>query len=272
MQEKSIAILIMLAFIGIGMAFLFVGLMVCGTGTPHEDVWMYQNPAKAAQTVQMPMLTEEQHQKAIEIAEQNETVRQYLERGYKMLGISSTFGNISGRETAITDVYVTLNKDKDWVFANVDLSEEKVTGILKSRGEIAGFEMRKGKIKAVNETEIRIAIGDREGKLIRTPKVRELTEEERERAREIALSDPEVQNIINGKSYELKIRPAGVIITTEAGEVETKFNGASIMFELEDGTIYFVHVDLEKGKVIRISPPIPPPETSGKKLANEHKK
>jgi len=100
MQEKSIAILIMLAFIGIGMAFLFVGLMVYGTGTPHEDVWMYQNPAKAAQTVQMPMLTEEQHQKAIEIAEQNETVKQYLERGYKMLGISSTFGNISGRETS----------------------------------------------------------------------------------------------------------------------------------------------------------------------------
>jgi len=125
-------------------------------------------------------------------------------------------------------VYVTLNKDKDRVFANVNLSEEKVTGILKSRGEIAGFEMRKGKIKAVNETEMRIAIGDREGKLIRAPEVRELTEEEREKAREIALSDPEVQNIINGKSYELKIRPASVIITTEAGEVETKFNGASV--------------------------------------------
>gem|GEM_PF-6196705 len=28
------------------------------------------------------------------------------------------------------------------------------------------------------------------------------------------------------------------------------------MFELEDGTIYFVHVDLEKEKVIRISPPL----------------
>jgi len=62
------------------MAFLFVGLMVSETGTPHEDVWMYQNPAKAAQTVQMPMLTEEQHQKAIEIAEQNETVKQNVKR------------------------------------------------------------------------------------------------------------------------------------------------------------------------------------------------
>ena len=80
-----------------------------------------------------------------------------------------------------------------------------------------------------------------------------------------------MQNIINGKSYEMKIRPTGVIITNEAGEVETKFDGASVMFELEE-TVYFVHVDLEKEKVIRISPPIPPPETSGKKLANEHKK
>jgi len=38
MKEKGIAILIMLAFIGISMAFLFVGLMVSETGTPHEDV------------------------------------------------------------------------------------------------------------------------------------------------------------------------------------------------------------------------------------------
>ena len=276
MKEKGIAILVVLALIGVGMVFASVGLMMRRTGAPHEDVWMYQNPLKPpniSPKMQVSMLTEEERQNAIQIAKQNETVKEYLERGYKMLGISSTFGNISGSETAITDVYVTLNKDKDWVFANVDLSEEEVTGILKSRGEIAGLEMREdGEVKAVNETGLRIAIGGWEGKLIKAPEVRELTEEERERAREIALSDPEVQNIINGKSYEMKIRPAGVIITTEAGEVETKFNGASVMFELEDGTIYFVHVDLEKGKVIRISPLIPPLEPSGKKLANEHKK
>ena len=68
----------------------------------------------------------------------------------------------------------------------------------------------------MNETELRIAIGGREGKLIRAPEVRELTEEERERAREIALSDPEVQNIINRKSYEMKIRPTGVIINNRS--------------------------------------------------------
>ena len=56
----------------------------------------------------------------------------------------------------------------------------------------------------MNETGLRIAIGGREGKLIKAPEVRELTEEERKSAREIALPDPKVQNIINGKSYEMK--------------------------------------------------------------------
>ena len=255
MKENGIAILVVLAFIGMGMAFLFVGLMVSGTRTSHEDVWMYQNPVKEEFT--FPTLTEEQRQAAIEIAKQNETVKEYLEQGYEIGDGSVTFGNISGNERKIEREYVTLRKDKDLVFANVDLNEGKVTEILKSRGENAELEMREGgKIKAVNETEIRIAIGGREGKLIRAPEVRELTEEEREKAREIALSDTEVQNSIEGKNYEMEIRPTGVIITNEAGEVETKFNGASVMFELEDGTVYFVHVDLEKGKVIRISPPL----------------
>lgn len=256
MEEKGIAILIMLALIGIGMAFAFVGLMVSGTGTTPEDVWMYQEPVKGELT-SFPALTEEQRQKAIEIAKENETVKQYLDQGYEIGSRSFIFTNIPKHEAEIADVYVTLTKDKDWVFANVDLNEEKVTGILKSRGEIAGLEMREGgKIKAVNETEIRIAIGGKEGTRIRTPEVRALTEEEREKAKVVALSDLEVQNVIAGKNYELAIKSTGIIITNEAGEVETKFSGASVTFELEDGTIYFVHVDLEKGKVIRISPPL----------------
>ena len=86
--------------------------------------------------------------------------------------------------------------------------------------------------------------------------MRDLTEEEREKAKAVALSDPEVRNIIAGKNYELAIKPAGMIITNETGEVETQFNGASVTFELEDGTVYSVHLDLATEKVIRISPPI----------------
>lgn len=259
MNQKSIAILIMLAFIGMGMAFLFVGLMVSGTGTSHEDIWIYQSSPK--KLLEIPMLSEKQRQMAIEIAKQNETVKQYLEQGYEIARVCP-IGNLSKEEEAMdtVSVEVSLVKDKEWVYANIDLDKREVTRILKLDGEVAGFKMQNGKIKAVvNETEIRITIGGKEGKLIRAPEVRELTEEEREKAREVALSDPEVQNIIKGKNYEMEIRPTGVFITNEAGEVETKFDGASVMFELEDGTVYFVHVDLEKEKVIRISPPVPSP-------------
>ena len=95
--------------------------------------------------------------------------------------------------------------------------------------------------------EVGIAIEGRDGKWIRAPEVRELTEEERGKAREVALSDPELKNIMNGKNYKMEIRPTGVIITNEAGEVETKFDGTSVMFVLEDGIVYFVRRP-EEGK------------------------
>ena len=261
MNQKNIAILVVLALIGVGMAFMFVGVS-CSVERErsHEAIWTYQKPPEIAPKIQIPMLTEEQRQKAIEIAKQNETVKQYLDQGYEIARVP-LIGNLSKEEEVMdmVSVDIPLVKDKEWVYANIDLDKREVTRILKLDGEVAGFEMQNGKIKAVNETEIRITIGGKEGKLIRAPEVRELTEEEREKAREVALSDPEVQNIIKGKNYEMEIRPTGVIITNEAGEVETKFDGASVMFELEDGTAYFVHVVLEKEKVIRISPPLPPP-------------
>jgi len=254
MELKNFTILTVLALIGVGMAFAFVGLGVNGESS-SKDVWMYQKHMPVAVPVgKLPMLTEEQRQVAIEIAKQNETVRQYLEQGYAMLGARSIFGNVSDGEAEIVGMHVSLRKNKEWIFASIDLDKKRVIEILRSSGEIGVLG-----IQEENETEIRIAIGGKDGKLIRVPEVRELTEEEREKASEVALSDPEVQNIINGNNYEMEIRPTGVIITNEAGEVETKFNGASVMFELEDGTIYFVHVDLEKGKVIRISPPLLPP-------------
>lgn len=261
MDKKGIAVLTMLALTGMGMAFAFVGLMV--SGTSHEDVWTYQQPMKEKFT--FTTLTEDLRQRAIEIAKQNETVKQCLEQGYEIIGVGS-FGNISKSEKAI--VYVTLRKDKELVSANVDLDEEKITTILRSKVEIAELEIQEvGRIKTMNETETRIVVvSGRERKQIKAPEVRELTEEEREEAKEITLSDPEVQNIINGMNYTIEIKPMGMIIINEVGEVETEFDGASVSLRLEVGTIYFVHVDLENGKVIRTSPPIPPPETSGKKV------
>ncbi len=256
MKEKGIAILLLLALIGVGMAFAFVGLMVGGTS--HEDVWMYQQQVKK-NLKSIPTITEEQQQKAIEIAKQNETVKRYLDKGYEIGGGSIAFGTISQNETEVAnDYFISLiRNDNESIFVNVDLNEGKVTEILKSRGEHMGLAMREGgEIKVINQTGTEITIGDRNGKRIKAPQVRELTEEERKKAKAVALSDPEVRNIIAGKNYELTIKSMGVIITNEAGEVETKFNGASVSFELEDGTVYFVHVDIAKEKVIRVSPPI----------------
>lgn len=255
MKEEGIVILMILALIGVGMAFAFVGLMMSGTHS-SEDVWIYQQPVKA-EFKSIPTLTENRRQAAIEIAKQNETVKQYLEHGCVIGGGSIGFGTISENEPAIGSEFITIIKDNESIFVNVDRNEGKVTEIHKSSGEFMGLEMREGgEIKVINKTGLEITIGDRDGKRIKAPEVRELTEEERERARAIALSDPEVRNIIAGKNYELAIKPTGVIITNEAGEVETKFNGASVSFTLEDGTVYFVHVDLAKEKVIRVSPPI----------------
>ncbi|MFZ2070750.1 MAG: hypothetical protein WAV32_03950 [Halobacteriota archaeon] len=254
MKENGIVILMVLALIGVGMAFAFVGLMMSGTHS-SEDVWMDQKQVKEEKVKSIPTMTEEQQQKAIEIAKQNETVRQYLEQGYEIGGGNIAFGTISQNETEVASEFISLCRDNETIIINVDRNEGKVIGIHKSSGEFMGLERREGgEIKVINKTGLEITIGDRNGRRIKAPEVRALTGEEREKAKVVALSDPEVQNIIAGKNYELAIKSTGIIITNEAGDVETKFSGASVTFELEDGTVYFVHVDLDKEKVIRVSP------------------
>ena len=114
--------------------------------------------------------------------------------------------------------------------------------------------------RGVAVCEIEIAIGDK----VKTSEfIRgiELTEEEKGKAKEIALSDLKVKVIIAGKNYELKTGGIVELRLNERGEAEP--GGASVAFAFEDGTIYFVHVDLEKGEVVRISPPILPPQSMG---------
>ena len=268
MKEEGIAILVVLALIGVGMAFAFVGLAVSGESR-SEDVWMYQRPVKGELT-SFPTLTEEQRQAAIEIAKQNETVKQYLDQGYEMEGVSATFST----PTTEGGVVTLKGGKKELICAVIDLNEGKVTEIDRLSGEgmmvsITRDESGTESIKILpvretckiiyeNETEIGIAIGDKVGTLIIVGGI-ELTEEEKKEAREIAISDPKVKDLIEGKNYEMKISGITELRMNEIGEAEAELGGASVTFELEKGTIYFVHVDIEKGKVIRISPPLLPP-------------
>ena len=88
-----------------------------------------------------------------------------------------------------------------------------------------------------------------------------LTEEEKARAKEIALSDSRVQERIEGKEYEIKAINAHML-STHTGECELL--GASVFIDLPEIDKWFnVNVDLEEGKVSHIGPltPIPkPPE------------
>lgn len=92
-----------------------------------------------------------------------------------------------------------------------------------------------------------------------------LTDHERVLSKEIALNDSGVKKLIDGKDYAMNMSP--MISTDITGG--TKLIGASIALEIFEGsenTMYFVHVDLEEKKVMRISPPLKIPKTYGIKI------
>ncbi|CAD7769405.1 hypothetical protein FHEFKHOI_01745 [Candidatus Methanoperedenaceae archaeon GB50] len=84
--------------------------------------------------------------------------------------------------------------------------------------------------------------------------VKPLTDEEREEAKQIALADPEVQKLIDGKEYEIGHIGEGYGVRVEGDGVRSEMRFASLEL-LVEGMIYHVHIDLEKGEVTRISPP-----------------
>lgn len=89
-----------------------------------------------------------------------------------------------------------------------------------------------------------------------TDKVPELTEEQKEKAKEIALSDPEVKKIVEGKRYEIKVTQMKMIaiINTETKETTE----ISVNFEFDDGAWMDVFVDLDRKVVTEIGPVIKP--------------
>ncbi|CAD7775193.1 hypothetical protein AIOGIFDO_01737 [Candidatus Methanoperedenaceae archaeon GB37] len=85
--------------------------------------------------------------------------------------------------------------------------------------------------------------------------VKPLSDEEREEAKQIALADPEVQKLIDGKDYEIGHIGEGYGVRVEGDGQRSEMRFASLEL-LVEGMIYHVHIDLEKGEVTRISPPL----------------
>ena len=223
MKKKAIAILAVLGVIGLVIALTFVG-----------SVTYLMMSSEPWEELPYWKLTDEERQTAIEIAMHNETVKQYLDQGYNRSGHrpDCIYRN---DETGITVGVVLLTKagfggrwySHHYVFVYVNLNTAEVTGI------------------------------DEVLKDFR------LTEEQEEKAKHIALSDPEVKKILNGKDYEIEVgRPLVKMSSYEIPIAEgfsvmgstEELIGASVKIEFTDGTIVPVHVSLEKEEVIRISP------------------
>ncbi|MGB2727903.1 MAG: hypothetical protein WBD09_05440 [Halobacteriota archaeon] len=224
MEKKGVAILVVLALIGVVIALAFVG-SVTETGiftTSHEKTLPYWE------------LTREERQTAYQIAMQNETVKQYLDLGYNRSGHSPDC-IYRNDETGITVGEVLLSKRgfagrwhlHHYVFVYVNLNTGEVTGINEGLKDF------------------------------------KLTEEQEEKVEHIALSNPEVKKILNGKDYEIEVgRPLVKMSSYEIPIAEgfsvmgstEELIGASVKFKFTDGTIVHVHVSLEKEEVIRISP------------------
>ena len=223
MKKKAIVILAVLGIIGLVIALAFVGSVtyIMMSSEPWEELPYWK-------------LTDEERQTAIEIANQNETVKQYLDQGYHITGHSPDC-IYRNDETGITVGEVLLSKQgfagkkylHYYVSVYVNLNTGEVTGINENLKDF------------------------------------KLTEEQAEKAKHIALSDPEVKKILNGKDYEIEVgRPLVKMSSYEIPLAEgfsvmgstEELIGASVKFKFADGTIVPVHVSLEKEEVIRISP------------------
>jgi len=90
-----------------------------------------------------------------------------------------------------------------------------------------------------------------------------LSPEQRNLAEKIALADARVQDIIGAGMYTEDIQPLDTIRVKDSEDVSANGTYASIAFTLvntttaKNETAFFVHVDLDNNKVVRVSPTFP---------------
>ena len=222
MKKKVIVLFAVLGVIGLVIALAFVGSVayIMMSSEPWEELPYWK-------------LTDEEGQTAWEIAEQNETVKQYLDQGYHTTGHSPDC-IYRNDETGITVGVVLLSKQG---FAGKTYMNHYVSVYVNlNTGEVAG----------INEVL----------------KDFRLTEEQEEKAKQIAFSDPEVKKIVNGKDYEIDVGRLLVKMSSYEIPIAEGFSvmgsteeliGASVKIKFIDGTVVPVHVSLEKEEVMRIS-------------------
>ena len=207
-------------------------------------------------------------EEAVKIALNDSRVQELIEgKEYQVFGVG-TVGGIGSADRVALGLGIEEKGYTIWV----DMKNQTVTSIEEQSGDMLmhicvgpGCEnanltdftvgerrmpvMGIGRAVQVNLSELRLEIITCE---------KNLTEEEKTRAKEIALSDSRVQERIEGKEYEIKVINAHML-SQITGECELL--GASVFIDLPEIDKWFnVNVDLEEGKVTHIGPLIPIPK------------
>lgn len=255
-----------------------VGHVVCeaSIGTfALADVDLEKKEVTKVERIKMPELTEEEKDKAIEIAKADPAVQELLDKGasidkvfpmFGMISISEKNGEMKIETSVTVAVAVTLD-DVKWI-VHVDLDEGKVERILEPGSSVASVTVY-GTVygtkaeREVEEKEYEINIISIMGG-IRPPSIPPITEEEKAEIINIAKADTEVQELlakgaeINENfmfwSYKGPVASGGDEITL--GEMSK--DKANLILELKENgeaiKSWIVTIDPAVKKVVSIEP------------------
>jgi len=209
-------------------------------------------------------------EEAVKIALNDSRVQELIEgKEYQVFGVG-TVGGIGSADRVALGLGIEEKGYTIWV----DMKNQTVTSIEEQSGGVMQICVGPG-CENVNLTDFTVGVGEMPAMGIgRAVQVnlselrleiitceKNLTEEEKTRAKEIALSDSRVQERTEGKEYKIRAINAHML-SQITGECELL--GASVFIDLpEIGKWFNVNVDLEEGKVTHIGPLLPIPKPPG---------
>jgi len=123
-----------------------------------------------------------------------------------------------------------------------------------------------GKVLAQNQSALLLSFGESSGTAIvelENSQTEQLSAEQIKLAEKIALSDTRVQNILGACMYSMDVHVLDYIHVENFDGFPQNGTDVSVIFTIintttaENESAFFVHIDLDNGRVIRISPMFP---------------
>lgn len=122
-----------------------------------------------------------------------------------------------------------------------------------------------GKIIGQNQSALLLSFNGKPGTatiIVDNPQtgMQTLTEEQKDFAEQVALSDSQVQNLLGASMYTMDVQPLRSVTVEDSGGATAEGTDVSIVFTTinttmaKNETIFYVHVDLDSGKIAGISP------------------